>query len=253
MSEFVKKGMVGYKQVPGGQSDPECTHVILDLEEYESLCRERDQAKQERQAAQMWADNEVKRAMDWGKTRVKEVQDATKAALDEVKQQLAEAQEEFSYQRELNENLLRICRERANSDRKLRPKKKHSGFIVMSSAEREYRYKAGKNLKTVRLWETVLQSPYSVEFTEEQARRLIMEGLLQEDEDGLFPMKHLGIDEAYPGKYEELLRNADNVGLVDSQNIMTNMRLRADYRTGYWEITFLHAKAFGQIPKNMQK
>lgn len=28
MSEFVKKTIMGYKSVSGGQSDSECTHVI---------------------------------------------------------------------------------------------------------------------------------------------------------------------------------------------------------------------------------
>lgn len=37
MSEFVKKTIVGYKDVPGGSSDPDCTHVILTLNEYKRL------------------------------------------------------------------------------------------------------------------------------------------------------------------------------------------------------------------------
>ena len=37
MSEFVKKTIVGYKDVPGGSSDPDCTHVILTLNERSAL------------------------------------------------------------------------------------------------------------------------------------------------------------------------------------------------------------------------
>ena len=37
ISEFVKKTRVGYKAVVGGSSDPECTHVILTLDEYDEL------------------------------------------------------------------------------------------------------------------------------------------------------------------------------------------------------------------------
>ena len=37
MGEFVKKTLMGYKEVPDGQSDPECTHVILTETEYAKL------------------------------------------------------------------------------------------------------------------------------------------------------------------------------------------------------------------------
>lgn len=46
MSEFVKRTMIGYKDLAGGHSDPECTHVILTVEEYDDLLREISQAKQ---------------------------------------------------------------------------------------------------------------------------------------------------------------------------------------------------------------
>lgn len=36
ISEFVKKTIVGYKPV-NGSSDPECTHVVLTLDEYDEL------------------------------------------------------------------------------------------------------------------------------------------------------------------------------------------------------------------------
>lgn len=253
MSEFVKKSVVGYKQVPGGQHDPACSHVILTLEEYESLCQERDLAKKEQQAAQLWADSEVRKAIAQGKDNLKRAEDTAKTALEEVGRQLVAAQEEAAYQQGLNENLLRICRERANSTRKLKPKKEHSGFVVVSSAEKEYRYKAGKNLKTVRLWETVLQSPYSVDFTEEQARRLIMEGMLQEYEDDLCLIEKLGIDERYQGRYEDLLRHPDDAKQLARKNIMMDERLRVNYRAGYWEVIFFHTRSLEQVPKEMQR
>lgn len=251
MSEFVKKGVVGYKQVPGGQYDPDCSHVILSLEEYESLCQERDRAKKEQQAALVWADSEVRKTIAQSKDNLERAEDTAKIALEEVGRQLVAAQEEAAYQQGLNENLLRICRERANSARKLKPKKEHSGFIIVSSAEKEYRYKVDKSLKTVRLWETVLQSPYSVDFTEEQARRLIMEGLLQEGEDNLCPIEKLGIDTLYQCKYEDLRGHPDAVKQISSQNIMMDERLRANYKAGYWEVLFFHTRAFGRVPKDM--
>ena len=40
MSEFVKKTIMGYKAVSDGQSDSECTHIILTKEEYHQLLEE---------------------------------------------------------------------------------------------------------------------------------------------------------------------------------------------------------------------
>ena len=40
MAEFAKKGVMGYKVLPGGRNDSESTHAILSLEEYDELCGE---------------------------------------------------------------------------------------------------------------------------------------------------------------------------------------------------------------------
>ena len=39
MAEFGKKGVMGYKVLPGGRNDSESTHAILSLEEYDELLR----------------------------------------------------------------------------------------------------------------------------------------------------------------------------------------------------------------------
>ena len=62
MSEFVKKTMVGYKTVPGGHSDPECTHAILTLKEYDQILQEKRQAEMDAVIAKSNADKEVAKA-----------------------------------------------------------------------------------------------------------------------------------------------------------------------------------------------
>ena len=40
VAKYVKEGTFGgYKEVPGGLSDPECYHVIMSLKEYNELHR----------------------------------------------------------------------------------------------------------------------------------------------------------------------------------------------------------------------
>lgn len=62
MSEFVKKTMMGYKEVPGGHSDPECTHVILTEAEYAKLLRQLSDAEQKARITKSEADKEIREA-----------------------------------------------------------------------------------------------------------------------------------------------------------------------------------------------
>ena len=59
MSEFVKKTVEGYWPVPGGHSDPECTHAILTLQEYNELLRKISAAEQDARAARRKADKDI--------------------------------------------------------------------------------------------------------------------------------------------------------------------------------------------------
>lgn len=62
MGEFVKKTMMGYREVPGGHSDPECTHVILTEAEYAKLLRQLSDAEQKARITKSEADKEIREA-----------------------------------------------------------------------------------------------------------------------------------------------------------------------------------------------
>lgn len=184
---------------------------------------------------------------------VKDTETAAQKQLAEMQNLLAEERTEKEYQIDLNRDLLRVARERANADRELRPKKEHTGYVVVTSAEKEYRYKADRrNWHSVMLWETVLQSPYSVDFTEEQARTQMKE-LFQTEEDSVWLIGRLGIDASYNGTYEDMLDRASWTKQQKSEyNIMLTRKLRANYKAGYWELVFLHTRPLGIVPKDMR-
>lgn len=255
MSQFVKPATFGgYKPVPGGHSDPECTHVILTLKEYDALLEKKQLAEQEGRRAK----DEASRTIEWIKRdaerQVYEAGVNAQQQVEAMEQELARARAEIEYQRGLNANLLRISKERANADRKLKPKKEHTGFVVVSTGEKECRYKDGnRHWCTALLRETVLQSPYSVDFTEAQARKQILEGLLQKDENGDCLARKIGITAVYrKGGYAELVDDPDWQGIYEKRNVMVEIHLKANYRTGYWELIFKHTKPLGIIPKDMR-
>ena len=252
MARFVKDGAFGYKAVSGGQSDPECTHVILTLKEYDKLLQEKARAEQEARNTKYDAERAIDKAKrDASYTAQKAAEEARQTVAD-MEEALAAERAESAHQRALNANLLRIAKERANADRKLKPKKEHTGYVVVVSEEREYRYRNGRKWNKVKLRETVLQSPYTVDFSETEVKTQIERELFPKDDVWL--IGRIGITGRYGGTYEEMVED----GSVDEEFLKRNIllkgqqRLRANFRSGYWEVICLHTKPLDVVPKDMR-
>ena len=252
MSKYVKETILGtYKEVPGGYSDPDCSHVILTLKEYNKILREKDEAVRGKADAIDQANRQIRDTQNYAAYQIKQAKQEMEQQLESLEEELAKERSSAEFQRDLNANLLRISRERANAERKLRPKKEHTGYVVVSSTEKEYRYKVTrKEFETVTLWETVIQSPYTVDFTEEEAKKLIAGDLTPKDETWL--VAKIGINGSYRGKYEKMIAKTDSSDDFLQRNIMFPISMRANFRTGYWEAFFLHTKPLGIVPADMR-
>lgn len=254
MSEFVKAGMLGgYKPVAGGQTDPECTHVILEKKEYETLLREITAAKQEASAAKYGAERAIAEAKRNAAYTAQQATEEARQDVEHMEAALGAERAESAHQRALNANLLRIVKERANADRKLKPKKEHTGYVVVFSGEKEHRYKDGnRRWKKKLLWETVIQSPYTVDHPEREARKQITDELIREDEAGSCMIYRIGIGGFYPGSYADMIDDRNWCAEPGKFNIMLQPQFRANFRSGYWEVVFLHTKPLGVVPKDMR-
>lgn len=253
MAEFARKSMMGYAAVRGGHSDPDCTHVILTKREYDQILREKDQASRDAAIERANAQKSISAAERAADCQVNQVKAAAAEEASMLKDELEKARQEGEYQRQLNENLLRISRERANADRKLKPKKQHTGYVVVLSTEKNHRYRVNrKDWDSVVLWETVIQSPYSVEFTADQARHQIMQELFPKDKP--WEISRIGINGRYKGEYADMLQDK----AVDDDFKQRNISLsrlksfRANYRTGFWELVITHTKPLTAVPEDMR-
>ncbi|MDD3879055.1 MAG: hypothetical protein PHP26_03575 [Syntrophomonas sp.] len=253
MSEFVKKTVIGYKEVPGGNSDPECTHVILTKKEYEKLVRDEADAERRAIVAKSDADKEIGRAKSEARYEAENAAEKARKKVEDIAAELEKEKAESAYQRRLNANLLRISKERANAERKLKPKKEHTGYVVTASEEKEYSYRDGnRRWSKVKLWETVLQSPYGVDYTEEQARKLTQEDLFPSEDEWL--IAKIGITARYGGAYDDMRDDRNLSDEFRKSNILLDRqkRLRANFRAGYWEMVFMHTKPLGIVPADMR-
>jgi len=238
--------MVGYKAVTGGGSDPECTHVILTLDEYEELHQRIRAAINDGKRAKDEAAQAAATSASNAEKAVKKIQDEATQKIEQMQKRLIVEQEAKIYQMGLNQRLLDISRERSNKDRNIRPKKERSGYVVLSSRQKKYRYKENRrDWGEVYLWETVIQTPYVVAFTAEQAMTETQE-LFARDEQGHWLIGRLGIAGEYGGKYEDMLDDPRCAAWKD-YNIIVEKIFNANVKVGYWEIIITHTKPLDNI------
>ena len=233
---YMKKGLVGWKQT---DDQVEATHQLITIKEYRELTHQIKMLNKELDAVSEAIEEEIRKvSIDYSR-QVREIENELEDYKVKANQEIKAAKEEIQKYKSLNENLLRISKERANADRKLKPKKEHSGYIVVSSQEKEIKY--SKSKKTI-IWETCIQTPYSVEFNESNVRTQI-------NEKELWMLKSIGINCIHYCDYERI--NMMSEEEKQTLNIVFSLKLRANYKAGYWECIIMHTKPLKEIPKTM--
>ena len=248
MAEYAKKTPMGYKVLPDNSSVREATHVVLTKEEHEQLLQEKRSLEWNLQSQRNELTAQLQEVKDDAFQRVSAAEATAKQCAREVETKLARTQQIAAYWEQLNEDLLRISKERANADRNLRPKKQHTGYVVLISAEKERRYEVPneQKMKRATLWETVIQTPYSVDFTEEQVRQQTG------TEETLLLLQKIGITADHSADCEKKGMHEVLKGPGKTGNVILSRFLRANFRAGYWELTLLHNKSLGLVPKEMR-
>ena len=230
---YMKKGLVGWKQT---EDQAEATHQLITINEYRDIMHQIRMLNKELDAVPKEIEKEIRKVTIDYSRQVREIENELEAYKAKASQEIKEAKEEIQKYKSLNENLLRISKERANADRKLKPKKEHSGYIVVSSQEKEIKYSKSKKAT---IWETCIQTPYSVDFDESNARMQILE-----KENWMF--KSVGINYKYYCEYSKIATED-----AEKYNAVFSLKLRANYKVGYWECIIMHTKPLKEIPKTM--
>ena len=246
--EYAKKSALGgYKTT---QDDQDATHVVLTVQEYKQMKEDAAALRQELSNARVAHNFELQQVRHDAAAEIEKEKEAARQAIDQSCQYAQEQKQQCDYERGLNENLRRICRERANADRGLKPKTQHTGYVVLSSKERLYKYRVGTKQKTVILWETILEMPFTVDLTPEQVAHEMQE-LFRDDASGDWPIAKIGITANYGKPYECLITDHEWKDWPN-YNVRCDTTLRANYKSGYWEMIFTHTQPLGIVPKDMR-
>lgn len=242
--EQVYKSLMGYKPEDEKHN---ATHCILTIKEYEQLVYECDRAKAEVKQIKEQANREIKKYIQQANLKVEKIQKETKKEIEIINDSLEASKIEIKRLNDLNSNLLRIMKEKANSERNRKPKKQRNGYLVLNSIQYTYNFyfENGRKKYSVSLpcWKTYIQSFYdcSIPFT-------TVEKEIKKDLTNSFGKK-LNIDAIYD------LKNVSEKELYKHWNTEENFVFKTNYKqnikSGYWEIEYLTSKSI-QIPEDMR-
>lgn len=157
-----------------------------------------------------------------------------------------ELEAEVEHLQHLNDDLKRINRERSNADRKLVPKRTHTGYVFLRETEMSWKHKSGTILQGYR---ETFQTPYTYLHTRDQVKDLAAEEMPAFLEkcgmpDCRFIMGDLD-------KLQDLV--FDPAGKWAARSNAAKVEATLNGKDLYWEISFFASKPIQVIPEIMNE
>lgn len=223
-------------------NEEEATHILLDIEDYERLKRVYESGDVDYLIARAknTSDRNFQQAVPY---------DTDKKRIQELELALRSARNHATYEHSMNEGFRRIFKERANADRKLRPKKEHTGYVIQVSTEKEKFGFVNKWRQTFGVMETVLETPYDAQFNMGQVKIESLE-LTQKRPDGSRLVDVVGLGPLYrPQSANASLSTICNEVASFSkekfeqarrENLILFRQFKFNAKSGYWEVTLTH-------------
>ena len=229
------------------------THVILSVEEYDALRSEVASLHDDITEAKNQTKSVKSEYARLTKKLEKETEERIRIIESDAEERIKVANREKDYQVQLNRNLLRINKERSNLQRNLSPSKKHSGYVVLQSRQVEIRFRKRNKVGTDYVWETTIQTPYSIDFTLEQVDKQIADDLFTDE----WKISEIGIVSYEINDYVKLLTEKDEYGVsgeerLKIENTVFKKLYKRNVRSGFWEVVYMHSLPLKAIPADMR-
>lgn len=215
------KGLMGsFKAIK--ENETEYSHIILESDEYSNLIQKIN--------IESYKNDMLEKKF---KEELQNIQKLKNEQISENEKSIAALTEQLKHQKELNDNLLRISKERANAKRGLKPKKERSGFIALSLEQYVYVMKSFGNTKDIPCWKVRIQTPYdsSLEYSKVQS--------LMHDNNKYLLGQCLGVSILWSNNRMKEISVGDIDELLKDKTIVFNTKFRANIKQGFWEVDYL--------------
>lgn len=235
---------VMYRALKERADDEAAAKITEAKNETEQFKARADDAIHKQQQLQQQTDQAVRRQQ-----QLSEENKSLKKQADDV----IRAQAQCYREHKLFESLLRETRERANSERKIKGGKHHSGYVGISSTPYFQRYRNGVSTYEKWTWKTVIETPYKASLGVIAVDQIIydvtqgqtikgkkVEPLLKRIGTRYPPLMPTEEEKVY-GEHEvswETVRSASIANNIEKNgNICYNMEFSADLKRDFWRLT----------------
>lgn len=233
----------------------DATHVRMTVEEYDKLLSTISSYKSKLSAEQTAHKNDV--AAEQNRS-IQDHNDIVKQANEAINQANARAdaaEAEKERQTNLNNNLLRITRERSNAKRGLQPKKKHSGYRF-SGKIMQTKTISGHDKKTgaiyTDVWTATLETPYPGIIPIHQIEDKIFDDL--KGTDGILNRLYVNYwmfrdsTKLWKGDYLSAIDEKDN---PEKKNYLFDYKFMINPKSKLWEIQITTTKSIMALEEMM--
>lgn len=243
--ERVVKGLTGYSKE---KENKPATHIILTVSEYDNLLNQIKQAEIKTEQIKQQAKKEVNQYIKQANYAIKKIQKETQEEIKTINDSLEASKIEIKRLNDLNSNLIRIMKEKANSKRNIKPKKEKNGYLILNSTQYTYNFyfENGKKKYSVSFpcWKIYIQSFYdcSIPF-------LVVKKEIEKDLINNFSKK-LGIKAIYD--LENMTEEKLHEYWRKEENFIFKTNYKQNVKNNLWEIEYLTRGSI-QVPEDMRK
>lgn len=260
---YKKTGFMGkgYTYEPSSSG----SYAVLDRDDYNMLEHNHDAYKNQLEIEKVRHQEDIEKARrdaeEYKKQADKDALEKIRVANQVADKKIESIKLELNKQIELNDNLLRIMKERANAKRGLQPKKKRSGYrfvgkIMQTKTISGHDKEIGAVYTDV--WTTTLETPYDASISFRDIEERVQTDLFRKiDDDGYFNdggiltkngIENLMYDNGrlWKGTYTEL--NDWEKENDTSGNYMFDFKFMINPKTQLWEIQITTTDPIPMIP-----
>lgn len=243
--ERVYQGFMGaYK--PENEKN-KATHVILSLDEYNSIQKQITSLEYKLDNNLKSYKQEIEKERQKANDSVESIKKQAIERINFIQSDLNRAKVEIDRLNDLNANLKRIMRERANAKRGLKPKKVHHGYMVLDSQQYNYIFRHWVRGKATSdnfpCWKVRIQSPYD--------SSIPYSTIVKDIQNDLIKVFGASLNVQSVTNFENLSYD-DSKKMWDSdKNFIFKTSYKANIRSGFWEVEYL-VKSSIIIPEDMK-